>query len=1163
MNFYKKISFSIAILLFLSIILFPPKIAAQTPTPTPVDPVCYSQCAAYKFFWKGDFCWDLLQANCSMGKGGLLFNVVKFLFNIWRGGKGVLDVSAPLRATFFCAPLIEDCIVPKLHMCDYMCRQDPTFYAPDLTVTRSWLGSNYPGLRYNDSKKQLTISVMNDGFGHAMAIEVEVTWGSTKNRNKIVSGGGSLIKGVIPQLRFHSANQNGKNTPQKEITDWIIAQSNLSGFFPPDPTINEIPFFWEKTISFSAPDNEFTKVTVNVDPSNLIREGTEDNNTYTLTIDKLPTPHKFVIENFKLERKPDWLNQYIAVFDLKNVGEENGNAQIQWYDQKYSDGLTAFIGETRTIFAKSQQTITQDLTVDVSNGSFSCATSKKMAVTVADADGVQIVYEFSVPLYAGSASGIVKDLLGKPVAGATVTALTGQTAQTDQAGYYHLRGINQLGPVQIIATHPDFSQRAEQTIDLTFQLDPKYGCEAKGLQHNLDFILKDEDVLFTVTVKDGSGNLLPAHILAVNPDFRLETDVNGSGPLTAMQPGKYLFTISSPGYKTIRQDVNAVPRNCNLLFVLEKLTGRPDDSGLRLITPRLLWKKTLGSGEKIIGNLTGTKNGKLLVVSVGDNKAKTRQLFFLDFLTGQQIKEVSVPYSVEEQRFVGLDASYDGGTVGLFVNPGTSINKREGVVKLFDAAGNQIGTTTLDSKLAISMDVSPDGFYVCPYWLLDKGLHQYTRHETEGEGDDDFRRNPAVCADYFLRNNHRVTSCKEGLCEKTIANKQLRVIGNIGETSAANRYDSTFDDKTVVVRTYKKLYYFGNSSWSKELESDNRYQSVAVSPGGMYTLVTTGSGGDTGLSLKIFGNNGGDKTPQFPYKDVRFVFANDKGLFFASIVSNRLSLYQVGEYASEYKPEAVSPTAVPDLTYGLSYLGWAQQFFPAGGQTFASLDPGVVYRADVNIQLKIIPPFSQTSLGTLSITKDTLFSVDNHHNPVLLRGQMTANFGSPATIYAIKFDSNLLSLFQRKLNLFISRQLPESEYFEIKNIHTKFVVKNKSNQINIAVDMGEVRVTGKNFDRSIKGGKQIAIDGKNNIKESIYLGTKMQLVIVGILIFVVGMLLFKYRHTPAGKKTLLILKIIVVWLYKTIVWVVRLILLLVKKLALLIWEMIKKLIKKK
>ena len=529
-------------------------------------------------------------------------------------------------------------------------------------------------------------------------------------------------------LRFRHAQQNGHDTPQQDIIDWLVSQTNVSNYFPPDPTISELPFFWQTMVPFTAPDGEFTKVIINVDPSKLIPEMTETDNTYILEIDKLPTLHRFSLDNFKYERQTDSLTDYTVSFDLENSGDLSGSAQVKWYEGEYDQNKSPQYTSSNVVNGKSTVSISQPMTVDVSKGSSTCATSKRMTLVIADEEDVKITRGFSIPLFAGELYGHVEDLKGKPIKNALVETSSGQTATTTDSGSYHIRGIPVLGKITVTATHPEYSKPETKEVEIKFD-DNKDDCHIEGLTHTgVDFILQDQDVLFTVIIKDSAGNPVTANVLAANSDWRFNEKVEGTGPLPGMQPGKYLFTISAPGYKTISQDINAVPNNQHLEFTLEKLLGRPDDSSLHLITPKLLWKKTLGQSERIISNMSGAKNGKLLVAYALDNKAKNSNLYFLDLITGRQIKETPVPYALGYEGFVGLDTSYDGGTVGLNVDLGIK-KDNERIMKVFDSSGNEIGSTTLsrgEGGWATSMDVSPDGFYLCPGDLFNKGLHKYT-----------------------------------------------------------------------------------------------------------------------------------------------------------------------------------------------------------------------------------------------------------------------------------------------------------------------------------------------------------------------------------------------------------------------------------------------------
>jgi hypothetical protein len=1116
----KKVILTV-ILLILSLVFIPQKALAQQ-----TESICYSQCAAYKFIWQGTVCYDVFADNCTDDSSSTIKKTIKFLKDIYSTVKDGSGVSTVFKAWFVCKPLIENCIVPHLSQCQETCQADKYVYAPDLSVGHP--SGSFHGVYYDEASQQLYFKLVNYGLGYAWDIDVEASSGHTPNRDGKIQGGQQLFKEKVEHLIYLGARLGPPKSFGDIVSDFLINESlngqYLRGFKKwlledelSDSKNYNVPSYWIKAVPFTPVANELNRVIFNADGNKLIPERSELNNTYIFEIDLRPTPARFNIESFSQELVADSLNSFEVKFNLKNTGEEGGLASVKIYEGKYQAGKSSIYETEQEISGGAGEDFETTILVELANETNPyCGKNKQYTLVVFDEEGNSAEHSFALPIYLGSVNGRVEDLFGKPVVGATVKAASGQETTTNKFGNYHLKGLLSLGTITVTASKREFSKPAVKSVKLEF-VNEFQACNAGNLNlYNVDFVLMDEDVFFTVTIKDKLGNPVNAHVLAVNPDFRKEADINGSGPMSDLQPGQYTFIVSAPGYKTLRQDVNAVPSDTKLEFVLDKLNGRPNDTGLRIIAPRLLWEKTLGTGNLEIGNLIGTKNGELVVASVANNRNKTRQLFFLNLLTGNQIRAVDVPWSVEEQRYIGLDASYDGGTVGLTITQGAGLNKQDNLLKLFNAVGDEIGTTTLDRKLAVSMDVSPDGFYVCPYLLLDKGLHKYTGYEIEGKGDDNFIRNPATCDDYFLRNNHLITNCKEGLCEETLAHELVKVIGDISSMTAATKLDASINDAVIVARTYKQLYYYGQTSWDKELDSSSRFKSVAVSVGGEYALTTVGSG--SSLEVKVYDQAGVDQTPEFPYEHVNYVLANDKGLFFVSTVANEIKFYQIGEYDTDYHPEEVPPTVSEEWTSGLSSLGWAQRFYPVGYERYADLDIGVIYRADRDLKLKLIKPFSQIVLGTLSITKDTIFSVNNQHDPVLLKGQMTADFGSPVTIYAIKFDRFWLSLFQTKLNDFIHNLLPENEYFIVQNVHTKFIVKNEANTFNVAVKTGEVKVKGINIDHKVRSGRQISINRKNKVRESAYLGNSGYLLLIGAILLAVAFYLKQHRSKAKNKK---------------------------------------------
>ncbi len=1114
--------------------------------------VCYSQCAAHKFVWKGDFCWDMFQSQCSMGSKDAVdtaIDLVKDSAKAMATGKlkMIVDVDPIFTQLFICKPLIEDCIVPILAECKKTCTDiSDTYYAPNLYVGNQYGSTVFQNIYYDEDRHQLTFKVTNNG-GYAWDIDVTASWGHTGNRDKIVSGGGTLFTEKIPEMLFFGARVGSPKEPGDYVTDFLIDQSNFSnwlGKYKSDADNHYIPPAWYKTIPFTAPAGEYTKITLNVDPNNIIPEASEGDNMTIYEIDNLPTPVYLTIENFTFKRtNPTDLTEYSVNFNLKNSGEEGGNAHIKWYDGSYQPGSNTIFEQNQTIAGLNKASFDHDIIVDVSRGRDSCNSSHKYTLMVFDDEGfIKTRYEFSIPTYAGSIYGRVDDIFGKKVVGATVSTSTGQTTTTDNGGNYYIGGIPTLGLLTLTVTHPDFSRSESKEMDIKFD-DSKDKCQIEGLTHTgINFVLKDQDVVFTVTLKDTAGNPINGHVLATNKMsddeditktyFRLDKDINGTGELGALQPGEYMFTIDAGGYKTIAQTVSAVPNNQNLEFILEPLLGRKDEGNLLIQPPQLLWQ--MDRGTEIVSKVSATKDGKRVILYTTKNKADTGKLYFLDSVSGNQVKAINTPATGGNSKAC-LSTSYDGNTTALLVHkgvPGISDNKDNSLI-LFDNQGHEFARHDQISGNAVdNCAVSPDGFYIFPGFLINKSLYAYSRMEIMGLGGySTMGYTPPV---YFLHGNGLIAGCEGGggnSCAMTIARKELTRYNGVSKSRIT---DSSFNDQRVIFGDYDKLFVYGGGtkSFEKDVNASGQEPSASITLGSHYIIYTHNEPKVHNADFKIVNADNVDLTPVYE-KDVNenviFVHANDKGLFYLTERGKTLKYYQVGKYTTEYNPPTQVTPASPSTTSGLSFYNFGS-FLPAGDMSYAALEPGYMYRADRTLTLKL-----SDSGSSLYILEGTIFSLDGGRHPILLKGQMTADFKEPMIIYAIKFDRFDLALFRTKLNQFWRiRTLPESEYFVIKNIHTKFTLKNYPNTFNVLVDSGQVNVLADKTEKVIDSGKQISIDASNEIKESIYLSSKIFTIIIGVLIVIGGVFLFVYRKTKIGGKIIFILKKTAVFIWKMI-----------------------------
>lgn len=1159
-------------LLSFILLIFPNHIAAYSEA----EETCYAQCATYKFVWQGDYCYDTFQQQCAIGKGQTIRETIKFLKGVHStisSGGGIDNV---FKAWFVCKPLIENCIVPQLRECRNTCSEDPVYYAPDISVGHPYGNFAYHGVVYNDRYHTLTFKVVNNGVGYAWNIDADASWGHTRDRDGVVSRGGQLFAETIPELLYAGARNGPPKTVGDYIGDFLIEESNFAKYlqdFKSDADNYDVPAIWYKTISFTPPEGELTKVTFNVDSSQMITERSELNNSFVLVIDKLPTPPSFQIENFTQVLENNTLNNFLIDFKIKNTGEENGEVTVKIFEDQYNNtnSQTPIYSSNQVVQGLNIFNFSTFITPNISEHDNYCGRFQKYELVAFDQTEKVDSHQFSLPLYSGSIRGKVKDLFDNNVAGAIITTSSGQSTTTNEYGNYHLSGINQLGKVLITVTHPDFSQT--ETRELEFKIvDPNNPCAENSLTFNqLNFTLQDQATIFTVIVKDSFGNPLSAHVLATNSDWRFDEDiVNGESPLPGMQPGEYFFTISAPGYKTIGQTVNAVPAQQTLEFILDKLNGRETDGGLNIHEPQLLWE--FNRGNEIIHNVTATKDGKLVIYYAINTSNKTAKLYFVDLKTGAQI--AAVPVAVASGTAHNrLDTSYDGNTTCLstYLNS-VRREERRNVLKLFNNQGETIGSTELNSGHNTQFcEVSPDGFYIYSGQLLNKGLYQYTNREILG---DQHNTAPMTMSEpHFTTSNNRVGLCShdDGNCVETFNKSLISYLGTL-DGYKSGLADSSQTGSNIAVITIKNAYFFGNGQqlWQKDVVTKGDSLDISVSPGGKYVIYSTFLENRNHRTIKIYSDNNLDKTPSgIPdpsTEDVLFVHANDEGMFFMTNVQKKIKFYQVANYSTDYNPITPPPAEEGQLYEdSLSYYDngvWRG----VNHMHFYSLLPWKIYMANDDLNFEMNDPY-----GTLRIKDGTLFGVDVHHHPILLKGQMTAEFNSPAILYALKFDRYDLELFRQKLSQFIAGNLPQAEYFIIQNIHTKFILKNKENQVDVVAVTGAVQITGQDVAETVSSGQQLSIDENNQIKNSIYLGLKLYLIIFAVISLIVGVALYHYRTTKVGATIISILKkigtiiikygviiLLFSWKYfkKTIIWFWQMIKIIVP----ILWQWLKRVV---
>lgn len=1081
-----------------------PIVNAQTTEGSPG--LCYSQCGAYKFFWKGDFCFDMIQKNCTKNFGITdAVSMLKDVYDVVVKQKLVmiLDVKPIFQAWFICKPLIEECVAPELEECEEVCEAEPLYYAPNLTVGSDW-GGSFRGLWYDEANKKLFLRVMNNGLGYAWDIGVRLSSGSTDQQDVSGMTMTPYLSETIPELLFLGSRQAAPKGIGEAVTDFLIDQSNFSEYlqkFKSDADNRYIPPLWEKTIDIDAPEGKLTRFVLEVDYDQKIPEASEHDNTYVLEIDKRPTPAQFEFERIEVVRAENSLTNYQVKVTIKNDGDLDGDALVSFYEGNEIGGNPVY-QQKEKVENHNKRVFTAEMTVDVANGSSFCAADKQFLATVKDENGRVRQTRFEIPLHAGEINGRVTDKNDKPLDGVKVEASTGQTAITSKGGYYHLAGIGTLGEVTLTFTHPDYTAAITKKVTISFEEDPTIlsSCQIKGLEHwDINAVMRDQPLRLTVRLKSTKGDLLSGKVLFSGGAGVFSYEVSGEKLIEEMEPGQFRVTASVPGYISKEVQVVITPPDYTLEIILELLAGRPSDEGLTLMTPVKLWEKTIEKG--ITSALAGAKNGKLLVVNTNDSSVPggvenwTGKLTFINPIDGSIIKSVTVPFSTGQESDSVLDASYDGRTVAFSCG-----EKGNSFMKIFNASGDELGSVDLGKWSPTEVEVSPDGFYLCPP-LMNSSLYKYTRKEIEGVGDG---RDFQGCGYYFLRDNNMIDECpgkEKGFCILNLARQKVRTLGE----GRGGLFDSSTDGQTIIGRDYAGLTFFGENTWSKELESDPGFLSAAVTPGGDYVIVAQDTARPVN-SLAVFDKNGNDVTPEFDYEHVRFVEANDRGIFFATVIRNEMTYYQLGKYASEYKPPEENKPTIQTSFGEIQIYNEAEKKFKdvEGTLTWENLSASALYKTKDKITIS-------TSWGKLTFSAGTVFAKKGSSEPMLIWGQVEVETATPITMVVFKNKLPDAEKLYDAFNQYNQGTLPEDKYALLHNLHTRYLVKSENQKITVQVSQGEVEAVFQGEKINIGEGEKIMIDEDNKISSGRIIPTWFYFLGIGIIVAVLIFVLFKRR----------------------------------------------------
>ncbi len=636
--------------------------------------LCYTGCAGWKFYWSRDAVWEYVETMCTMDGTDAAKTLVKFAFNT------IVRESAdfgPFIQSLFCVGAVKLNLEPKLNQCAKDCTADMWTYAPDLNVATK-KGSSMPGVWYTDDGK-IHIEIHNGGYVYSPAFKVDVYTATTYEENCDEADNWDQIDSY----------------EVKELAPSVIEKNTLG-----------IPLVNNKTIDWEAPTDACSKVKVVVDPDNRIpeldeRDTTPVNNSYVLTINKLPEPPHYQISNIKHELVGDYLDRVNLTFDIENRGEKVGRPKVLVKDCNKGQTLRGTSGVKLELEPDEKETHTIKINDLFWPNEPPMYEQRCLLIEASDGSDVARAQHF-VTLFSGTISGTVKDVYGKPIENATVTLNTGESLKTDDTGYFYFSGITKTGEFTVTAKDPNHDLTATKTVTLKLSKDP-LDTDQSELHPYVQMVLLDNPAKLKINC--------PVDKYAfklTNNDFSYEgITTDADTMLDGILAGTYHLILTKPGYSTNAMDINLEKgKQQTISCGLQELDAYLNDDAITF-APKIkeLWSFKHPKEEYLARSAAISGDGSTLYVAFCNAHEQKCELYVFD-KTGKVQGYLIIP-NKKPYEGVSLKVAYDGHDVLI------------DDYLIVDNKGNILGQKESTQHNGIYVGFSWDGNLVC----LSDGLY--------------------------------------------------------------------------------------------------------------------------------------------------------------------------------------------------------------------------------------------------------------------------------------------------------------------------------------------------------------------------------------------------------------------------------------------------------
>ncbi len=646
-----------------------------------------------------------------------------------------------------------------------------------------------------------------------------------------------------------------------------------------------------------------------------------------------PVPADLDIEEATVKRRPDSLTDAVVHAVVRNVGEEAGQGHLVVTRGASAPGEPVADVDLQWVYSGQPRTIEVPVTIPLRGTGLGATTSDAFLLRTIDAgfavDDQAVAW---IQRLSATIEGRVTDTTGRAVAGATVSA-AGLSTTTSEGGFYHLRPLGRLGPVEVTATHPAYTASGIGTATLAWS-------EADALAHpsgpvaNLDLVLGQVAGTLSISARDRlTGERIAGVSWTANsPPTVLSGTIAVATPDTVVSgvaPGRWWLLGRKGGYGAATAVVEVLPGGtATVVLEMAPFSPRDDDGDLTVTGVEAMWKRTIEGN--VLAHASSKDGALLALVTARPGKGGVGRLYLIDAATGADRHRIDVMQPTSEKH-VSLDVWHDGDAIAVAITQGGMNLTSPGQFRVYDGGGTLLAEAPYPKGSVPFVSVSPDGAFVHFLGLSDRLL----RPIPDERGRIGLRergrqfQGPVILFTpddgVVARCDRRQFPAKGGSCRVTLGGEVTRTYADVAQPvrfldRGGPLPGSGTGDETIFFVSGPSVRLVRGDAllWEKRAEDVSPsapsagWQDASLSPGGRIAMIVDGAGN---ARMRVFDDSGRDVTPSVAgadgIHDVVHVTANERGLFYLTARASTIEYVRIGRYPNVPPRAAFSTTPTP------------------------------------------------------------------------------------------------------------------------------------------------------------------------------------------------------------------------------------------------------------